>query len=89
MTSENTSDNTQAKALNKTDVSGSGIDWKCFFSGGNAVNYECFYKAEINGKRVEKHTFRGGVNFSIGNIDLAKQKFKTEEELLKAIENEN
>ena len=65
------------------------IDWQYFFGGGTIPHQQHYYKAEINGIRVEKHTFRGGVEYSIGNMDEAKIKFKTEEELLKAIENEN
>ena len=61
------------------------IEWKLFFSGGSLTNYERFYMAHINGIRVEKHSFRGGVKFAIGNIDEAKETYKTERELLEAM----
>lgn len=58
------------------------IEWQYFFGGGTIPNQQHYYKAEINGQRVEKYTFKGGVEFSIGNMDEAKKKFKTESELL-------
>lgn len=61
------------------------IDWQYFFGGGTISHQQHYYKAEINGQRVEKHTFKGGVEFSIGNMDEAKKKFKTETELLAAL----
>ena len=45
----------QNSVLHKTDVSGSGIDWKYFFGGSSGRTFDRYYKAEINGKRVEKH----------------------------------
>ena len=65
------------------DVSGSGIVWKYFFGGSsnNGRRYDRYYKAEINGKLVEKHASNRGVKYSIGNIDEAKKKYKTEKEL--------
>lgn len=71
--------------LRQADVSGSGIKWMLFFSGGSQSNYDRFYMAFICGIRVEKHTFRGGVKYAIGNIDDAKEKYKTEQELLNAM----
>jgi hypothetical protein len=73
----------QAKkqALRKGDVSGSGIDWQYFFGGSSGRTFDRYYKAEINGKRVEKHASNRGVKYSIGNIDEAKKKYKTEQEL--------
>jgi hypothetical protein len=68
----------------KTDVSGSGIDWKYFFGGSSGRTFDRYYKAEINGKRVEKHASNRGVKYSIGNIDEAKKKYKTETELSEA-----
>lgn len=61
------------------------IEWKYFFGGSSGRSYDRYYKAEINGVRVEKHACNRGVKFSIGNIDIAKKKFKTETELLEAI----
>lgn len=60
-------------------------DWKYFFGGGKLPNQEHYYKAYINGQRVEKHTFLGGVKYSIGNMDEAKIKYKTEKELFQAV----
>ena len=74
----------QKQALRKTDVSGSGIDWQYFFVGSSGRCYDRYYKAEINGKRVEKHASNRGVKYSIGNIDEAKKKYKTETELSEA-----
>ena len=76
-------------SLPMASVSGSVFKWQMFFSGGEiGKNYECFYKDFIEGKRVEKHEFRGGVRYSIGNMDVAKNKYKTEIELLNALKNE-
>lgn len=71
-------------ALHKDDVSGSGIDWKYFFGGSSGRTFDRYYKAEINGKRVEKHASNRGVKYAIGNIDEAKKKYKTEKELSEA-----
>lgn len=60
------------------------INWQYFFGGGNVRNFDRYYKAEINGKRVEKHVSNKGVKYAIGNIDEAKEKYKTEEQLLAA-----
>lgn len=60
------------------------IEWTYFFGGGKSPYQEHYYKAEINGLRVEKHTFRGGVEFSIGNMDEAEVKYKTEQQLIEA-----
>jgi len=61
------------------------IEWQYFFGGSSGRSFDRFYKAEINGQRVEKHCSNTGVEYSIGNIDEAKIKFKTEEELIKAV----
>ena len=74
----------QNSVLHKTDVSGSGIDWKYFFGGSSGRTFDRYYKAEINGKRVETHASNRGVKYSIGNIDEAKKKYKTETELSEA-----
>ena len=68
----------------KLPVSGSGIDWQYFFGGSSGRTYDRYYKAEINGKRVEKHASNRGVKYAIGNIDEAKKKYKTEKELSEA-----
>jgi hypothetical protein len=71
-------------ALSKTAVSGSGIDWKYFFGGSNGRTFDRYYESEINGKRVEKHASNRAVKYSIGNIDEAKKKYKTEQDLINA-----
>lgn len=68
----------------QTTISGSGIDWKYFFGGSGGRTFDHYYKAEINGKRVEKHESNRGIKYSIGNIDEAKKKYKTEKELSEA-----
>ena len=70
--------------LQQANVSGSGIDWEYFFGGSSGRTFDRYYKAEINGKRVEKHASNKGVKFAIGNIDEAKKKYKTEAELSEA-----
>lgn len=70
--------------LHKTDVSGLGIYWEYFFGGSSGRTFDRYYKSEINGKRVEKHASNRGVKYSIGNIDEAKKKYKTETELSEA-----
>jgi len=57
------------------------IDWKYFFGCGS----DRYYYAEIRGVRVEQHKFKSGAKFSIGNIDTAKKKHKTESALLKEV----
>lgn len=64
------------------------IEWKYFFGGSSGRSFDRYYKAEINGVRVEKHGSNRGTEYSIGNIDKAKKKYKSEEELLKALTNE-
>lgn len=63
------------------------IDWKYFFGGTSGGCFDRYYKAEINGVRVEKHGSNSGTKYAIGNIDEAKIKFKTEDELFDAIKN--
>lgn len=60
------------------------IDWKYFFGGSSGRDFDRFYKAEINGMRVEKHATQSDVKYAIGNIDEAKIKYKTENELIDA-----
>ena len=61
------------------------IEWKYFFGGCCGTSYDRYYKAEINGIRVEKHASNNSVKFSIGNIDKAKIKYKSEEQLITAL----
>jgi len=78
---------TSAGHSSNTFVGGSGINWQYFF-GGSSNNGRCFdryYKAEINGVRVEKHCNNRGTKYSVGNIDKAKVKYKNEAELLEAL----
>lgn len=63
------------------------IDWKYFFGGSGGNTFDRYYKSEINGKRIEKHASNRGVEYSIGNMDHAKEKYKSESELLDAIKN--
>jgi hypothetical protein len=58
------------------------IEWKYFFGGSSGRTFDRYYKAEINGKEVEKHASNRGVEYAIGNIDKAKVKYKTEEDLI-------
>ena len=72
------------RVLQQHNVSGSGIEWKYLFGGRRGRTFDRYYKAEINGKLVEKHASNRGVKYSIGNIDEAKKKYKTEKELSEA-----
>lgn len=74
-----------SEPLQQCNVVGSAFNWEYFFGGGKIPYQEHYYKCEVNGKRLEKHTFRGGVEYSVGNMDKAKKKYKTEKELLQAI----
>ena len=65
------------------------IDWKYFFGGSGDGTFDRYYKAEINGVRVEKHASNRSTKYAIGNIDQAKKKFKTEAELLAALQQPN
>ena len=68
------------------------IKWKyfCGWSGGAGSlgmprTWDRYYFANINGVRVEKRNSTGRVTYCIGNMDKAKVKFKTEQELLAAL----
>jgi len=63
------------------------IEWKNFFGGHGDKWFDRYYKAEINGHRVEKRETNRMTRFSIGNMDLAKKKFKTEAELIIEVNN--
>ena len=63
------------------------IKWEYFFGGHGTRSFDRYYKAEINGVRVERHDSHRGVKYSIGNMDKAKIKYKKEEELIDAISN--
>lgn len=71
----------------KTNSMTNGIDWQYFFGGSshNGRSVDRYYKAEINGVRVEMHATLKSRRYSIGNIDKAKIKYKTEAELLTAL----
>jgi len=57
------------------------MEWKYFF-GTPGYRY---YHSEINGVRVEKLSTKQGNYYSVGNIDNAKKRYKTEEELIKEV----
>lgn len=61
------------------------IEWQYFFGGHGGKRFDRYYKAEINGHRVERHDSNRGRKYSIGNMDHAKEKFNSEEELMNAI----
>lgn len=63
------------------------IDWKYFFGGSSngGKSFDRYYAAEINGFRVERHGNNRGTKYAIGNIDKAKVKYKTEAELIAAL----
>jgi len=63
------------------------IDWKYFFGGSAGKSYFRYYKAEINGIRVEKYCSSHSPRYCIGNMDNAKKKYKKEEELINACKN--
>ena len=62
------------------------IEWKYFF-GASYKNgyYDRYYKAEVKGVRVEKHVTPRFTRFAIGNIDEAKIKFDSENELIQKL----
>ena len=66
-----------------------GIIWKYFFGGHGGKSFDRYYKSEVNGQRVEKHASNSGVEYSIGNMDEDKVKYKTESELIEALANYN
>lgn len=71
--------------LQQPKLVGSIIEWKYFLGGISGVRtFNRYYKSEINGKQVEKHASNRGVEYAIGNIDEAKEKYKTEAELIEA-----
>lgn len=61
------------------------LQWTYFFGGCSGNTFDRYYKAEIDGIRVEKHANNRSVKFAVGNIDEAKKKFKTEKELIEFI----
>lgn len=62
------------------------INWKYFFGGSGGNTFDRYYEADVRGMRVEKHSFNGGSRYAIGNIDKSKKKYKTEQELIEAID---
>ena len=61
------------------------INWKYFFGVRSIKKFDNYYKAIINGYRVEKKVSNRSVKYAIGNIDVSKKKFKTEKELIDAV----
>ncbi len=63
------------------------IDWKYFFGGSsnNGKSFQRYYKSEINGLRVERCCSHKGTKYCIGNMDEAKVKHNSEEELLSEV----
>lgn len=62
------------------------IEWKYFFGysvRGKATRY---YKAEVNGLRVERCCRPTKTVYSVGNMDNAVETYKTEELLIAACE---
>lgn len=66
------------------------LDWQYFFGGSSDCGrtFDRYYKAFVNGVRVEKHATNRKVEFGIGNIDTAKVKYNSEDQLLKALQHE-
>lgn len=50
------------------------IKWEYFFGASGKRSFDRYYKSEISGIRVEKHLQRSGTEYSIGNMDKAKNK---------------
>ena len=71
-------------SVNGVKVDFKTIDWQYFFGISATKSCSHFYKAIINGQRVEKHSSKHGNKYAIGNIDYAKVKYRTETELLEA-----
>lgn len=65
----------------------SKIEWKYFFGwhADEGNRFARHYFSEINGIRLEKKSTHRKTEYCVGNIDEAKTKYKTEEELLKFI----
>lgn len=61
------------------------IKWQYFFGGKSGKSFDRYYKAIINGIPCEKHSSNKGVLYSVGNIDKAKVKHKTEKELIESL----
>lgn len=61
------------------------IKWQYFFGGSSGQTFDRYYKAEINGVRVEKHADNKGSRYAIGNIDEEKKKYRTESDLIAAL----
>lgn len=63
------------------------IEWSYFFGGKCGKRFDRYYASEINGIRIEKLENNQGIKYSIGNMDLAKKKYKTKSELIEAVTN--
>lgn len=61
------------------------IQWQYFFGGHSGKSYTRYYKAFINGIRVEKCNTNTKTQYCIGNFDHAEKKYTTEDALLKAL----
>ena len=72
------------KVMKEGDIVENKINWIYFFGGGGGRIFDRYYKAEINGKRAEKHASNKGTMYAIGNIEQAKKKYSTEAELIEA-----
>jgi hypothetical protein len=53
------------------------LQWKYFFGGCSGNTFDRYYKAEINGKQVEKHSNNRGSNLQSVILMKQKKKFKT------------
>jgi hypothetical protein len=62
------------------------INWQYFFGGSGGNTFDRYYEADFRGMRVEKHSSNRGSEYAVGNIDKAKKKYKTEDELIAAID---
>lgn len=61
------------------------IKWQYFFGGHGEKYFSRYYKADIDGIRVERHDSNRHTKYSIGNMDYAKIKYNTEAELIAAV----
>lgn len=61
------------------------INWVRFYEYRNAIGRNQFFRAEIDGTRVEKQDSNGDVTYAIGSIEEAEKPFTTEEQLMAAL----
>lgn len=62
------------------------IKWQYFFGGRCEKQFDRYYESDYRGMRVEKHCSNMKTEYAVGNIDKAKKKYITEEELIAAID---